>query len=324
MIRVSNSKLKTWRRCPKKYDYKYMQGLRPKQKYVQLERGSWIHSLLEAHYNGEDWRLTHADLTRDFYNLFEEMREPLGDLPTECARIMTAYLRRYAKEDSRLVTVDTELDEIITLPNGLELQIIVDWIVEDTETGLLWAWDHKTRKNFAHYDDMSLDPQLSLYYYGLEQMGYTPMGGVGYNELRTKPPRVPPLLKDGTLSVAKIDTDVRTYREAIRANGLDEADYREMLLKLIRRERTDPFFRRTKLPKDPPVLKQMVKETTQTAQEIMAAEKRSRFPRTFIPNSCKWDCEFRDVCIVELHGGDAEPMKKMNFERRKRGESRKK
>lgn len=319
-MRISNSKAKTWRRCPKKYEFKYEMELRPKRKSVQLERGSWLHDLLQHHYDGEDWKTRHKELTEEFYNLFEEEREDLGDLPTECGRIMRAYLRTYKHEDSRFRVVDSELDEIYPLPNGLKIHVIVDLIWEDLVDGGLWIVDHKTRKNIGDDTSMLLDPQLTVYYYILEQMGYLPLKGVIYNEICTKPPVVPQLLKRGGLSKRKnIATDVATYMREIRRHGLDPNDYAD-ILRHIAAHQHNRFFRRTMIPKDPPVLKTMMKEMVHTAQEIREGQKRSRYPRTFIQGQCKWDCEYLDLCLTQLHGGDMEPLIKMNFERRKRGE----
>src|SRR6478736_7737799 len=236
-MRLSNSKERTWRRCPKKYEFKYIYKLRPKKRVVQLERGSWIHDLLMHHYDGHDWEAQHKVLTKKFYALFEEEREELGDLPVECQRIMKSYLRTYKEEDKQYRVVDSELDEIITLPNGLRFQIIVDLILEDIRTGDLIAWDHKTRKNFSDTDSMLLDPQLTRYFWGLQHMGYKPLVGVGYNEIRTKPPTVPRLLKSGGLSRAmNIDTDVWTYGSELRKHGLDLSEYQGILTHIARNQ----------------------------------------------------------------------------------------
>jgi hypothetical protein len=317
-IRVSNSKVKTWRRCPNKFRYKYVEKLEPRIKGVALERGSWIHELLQYHYDGEDWKALHKKRTMEFYQLFEEQREELGDLPTECLRVMNSYLRHWKEEDSHYTVVDSELNEYVDLGNGITLQIVVDLIVEDKRSGLLWAWDHKTRKNFESTENMLLDPQLTLYFRGLELLGYKPLGGVTYNEIRTKPPTVPKLLVSGGLSKAKsIDTDVRTYMAEIRRLGLDPADYSDILRHLARNQH-ERFFRRQNLPKDPPMIRTMMRELKQSAAEIQRAQRNNAFPRTFIPQSCKWDCEYKALCIAELHGADISSLVKMNF--RKRGQ----
>src|SRR4051812_32060336 len=119
-MRLSNSKVKTFRRCERQYYYKYVKKLRPKRKAVQLERGTWIHEMLQAHYDGEGWKGVWQDLTLEFNNLFEEEREDLGDLPGETKRIMRSYLRRWKSEDASWTVIDSEMNETWPLANGLD------------------------------------------------------------------------------------------------------------------------------------------------------------------------------------------------------------
>jgi hypothetical protein len=312
-MEISNSKLNTYRRCPNKYRYRYVLKLRPKARKIQLERGSWVHELLMVHNDGEDWKARHRQLTKKFNSLWDEEREDLGDLPGECARIMFAYLRTYRTDAQRYRVIDSELDEVVTLPNGLRLNVVVDVVLEDKLEGGIWIRDYKTRDKFTRAENMMLDPQMTLYFWSMEEMGYKPMRGAEYDEIRTKAPSVPPLNKDGSLSKAKkIDTDVFTYMREIQRYGLDPADYTD-ILRHIAINQKDRFFRRTPLPKDPPVIRTTMTEAVQTAQAIQLAEQKGRFPRTY-DTSCTWQCEYRDLCITELYGGNIEPMAKMYFD----------
>lgn len=312
-MRVSNSRIKVFRRCPKQYEFKYIMGLRSKRKSVQLERGSWIHELLMIDADGEDWRDHHSILTKKFYNLFEEERESLGDLPRECARIMRSYKRTYGRDEKRYLTIDSEMDEIVTLPNGLQLHMIIDRIVWDRKLKGMWIWDYKTRKTFEESDNNLLDPQGGLYYDGLRKMGgYEPILGFVLDEIRTKAPAIPALLKSGQLSKRKnIDTDVWTYMSAIRRHDLNPTNYAD-ILRLIAARQKDRFFRRVAIPKDPPLRRALRNEALQTASSIERAVELGEYPRTF-DKSCAWMCDYRDICIADLMGGDISSMIKMNF-----------
>lgn len=321
MMQLSNSKTKTYRRCPNQFRYKYPMKLRPKAKKVHLEKGTWCHALLQAYYEGKNWKKVHKRFTRDFNNLWEEIREELGDLPGECLRIMKGYLRNYPNDKKRYRVIDAEMDEVVVLPNGLRLNIIVDLILEDLVEGGLCFWDHKFRGKLGDPNDMMLDPQLTLYFWGLEKMGYTDMRYGLYNEVRTKVPTVPKLLRAGGLSKAKaIDTDEYTYQKAIHDNNLDPSEYSEILQHIATNEKTR-FFRRTPIPKDPPVLRTTLKEFVDTAIEIQRAEKENRYPRSF-DHSCKYSCDYKDLCIAELHGADIKSIIRQNFEVSKRGTQR--
>lgn len=309
-FKISNSKARTWRRCPKKYEYKYVQRLRPKAKAIPLERGTWLHELLQTFYDGKDWHKTHKRLVKEFNSLFEDERALLGDMPGDCARIMRSYVRQYEAEDGNLKIVDTELNEYITLPNGLRVQVIVDLVYED-HMGL-WCMDHKFRGRFENVENMRLDPQLTVYYWALEALGY-PCVGTVYNEVLTKPPTVPKLTKSsGRLEKRQnIFTDQYTYASAVKAHGFDLADYTDILRKIGMRQR-DRFFRRTYLPRDDAQVRNAIRDLNWTAQEIMDGERRSRFPRSF-DKSCAFGCDYQDVCLTQYHGGDAETMIKQYF-----------
>lgn len=312
-MRLSNSKMKTYQRCPNRYRYKYILKLRPKAKALPLEKGSWMHALLQAHYEGKKWTKVHKRLTKNFINLLDEIREELGDLPGECKRLMLSYVRQYPNDFDRYRVIDVEMDEIVTLPNGLKLQVIIDVIVEDILEGGLWVMDHKFRGKLAEPIDMVLDPQLTLYYWALEFMGYKDLRGALYNEVRTATPKTPDILKSGELSQRKnIDTDVFTYMNAIKQHELDPADYSEILTHIATNEEVR-WFRRTPIPKDPPVLKTVMRELVETAQEIQTAERTDKYRRT-TDKSCNWGCEFRNVCVAELHGADISSIVKADFE----------
>lgn len=314
-MRVSHSRVKTWRRCEKQFDFKYVQGLRKKAKNKNLAMGSWVHELLMYYRDGQDWLAHHRQLEKKFNQYFEEEREALGhDMPDQCLRLVRSYIRAHGKQDQRAYTViDTEMDEIVTLPNGLEVNVIIDLIVEDRKGGI-WGWDYKTRTKFDPKDLILLDPQYSLYYDAMEIMGYTPLRGFVVDEIRKKAPTVPKLLKSGGLSKAKnIDTDVWTYMAAIREQGENPDDY-ATILQHIATNQLDRFYRRTYIPKDPPVLRAVREELIESAREIENKTKRRHpiFPRA-VDSSCVYMCDYRDLCIIELHGGDTDLMKKKLF-----------
>lgn len=312
-MRVSNSKVKTWRRCPKQFEFKYVMGLRPKQRKFHLELGSWVHDLLMTRADGHDWKLRHRVLKAKFDNLFEEEKEDLGDLPAEAQRLFRSYLRTYEKKDKDHRVIDTEMDEIITMPSGVEFNFIIDEIYEDSEG--LWLRDHKTVSKFMPKDFMLLDAQLTRYFYCAEKMGYTPLMGVEFNEIRTKAPTVPHRNQNGMLSQAKnIDTDYWTYLAEIKKLNQSPKLYMETLRRLW--EQDEKFFRRSRLPKDRPVTEQMMIELDMAVDEIAEAEHFNRFPRT-PDKSCEWMCDYKDICIIDLQGGDISSAVKSKYETRK-------
>ena len=305
----SNARLKTYRRCPNQYRMRYILGLKKKRKELPLFRGDWLHQLLEVHYTGGDWEERQASLEAEFFRLFEEEREELGDLPTETRRIFTSYLMRWAREDKGMTVIDAEIDEEVELPNGEKFRLIIDLLVEEHGSGL-WIWDHKTVGKFMPSNFMLIDSQLARYFWGAKQMGYN-VRGILFNELITKPPTVPETLKSGRLTQRRnLRCDVYTYYRTIKELGQEPGSYKDMLLHL--KSQQDEWFRRTRLPKDPALTQRTVAEMLMTIGEIHRATKDGHFPRTPM-KSCVWDCAFADPCMIELMGGDISDVVKSRY-----------
>ena len=307
---MSNSRHKTYRRCPKQYEFKYIMGLKPKSKAIALERGSWLHKLLEVHYDGGDWKVAHRELTDEFNGYFIEEREELGDLPSECERLFKSYLMNYPDDRKLYKVIDTELDEVITLPNGLRFRMIIDKIIEE-EDGGLWLVDYKTVKNFLPPDFILLDAQLSRYFWGAEHMGYTPLRGVMFDEIRTVAPTLPRQLKTGGLERRKnIRCDVYTYFRELKRLGIDIKPYKPFLAYL--QSKNYEWFRRTRLPKDRPMLLQTMRELDGTARQIRESEETDNWPRS-VMKDCQWDCSFLELCALQLTGANIGPTIKMRY-----------
>jgi hypothetical protein len=311
---LSNSRVKTWRRCPKQFEYKYVLGLKPRKLSIHLERGTWLHDLLQHHYDGESWYARHKQLTKEFYLLFEEEREDLGDLPTDVERLFRSYLYNYRIEDRSWRVIDSELDEIVTLPNGLRFRMIVDLVVEEPDGGI-WIVDHKSVGRFLPPDFLLLDAQLGRYFWGMEKLGYTPLRGVLFNEIITKAPTLPKFIHKGTqLEKRKnLHCDFYTYYKMLQDNDLAIGPHVAFLRHL--RRQNDQWFRRTPLAKDAPLMRRLMKELVWSAREIKAAEETDAFPRT-VSKDCQWDCSFLEPCAIQLMGGDASASFKLRYTNR--------
>lgn len=305
----THSMLKTMRHCPRQAYYKYALRLKPQILGRPLRFGTWMHSLLEAHYKGEDWREKHKELTIAFSKLFDEEKEKVGDLPRDCFRTMLSYLWHY--QDDPWTVHDVEFMLEVDLPDGSIYRCKLDMLVEN-QYGL-WIVDHKNHKKLPDIDFRMLDAQSALYIWAALK-NKIPVQGHIWNYLRSKPPTIPAAVYGGTrLSRSAIDTDFPTYARAIKKYGLDKADYADRL-RYYKAQRyvpgemqTSPFFRRDVLEKSPRMLRQVASEAYQTHLRMHSyhwdrVEMIERNPS----NSCKFMCSYLDVCTAELFGGNAE------------------
>lgn len=314
-FRISNSKANCYRRCPRQFKFRYVEKLKKKRTALPLKKGSWIHELLMTHYDGHDWTVKHKELTREFNKLLIEEREEYGDLPTECARIMRSYVDNYREEDKHFKVLDTEIDAMVELPNGDTFNFIIDLILEEDDGGI-WLEDHKNVSTLMDDDFMLLDTQLAKYVWGAAQIGYPDVRGVMFNELCTKAPTMPSVLEDGGLTQRKnLQCDVYTYYREIKRLGLDPKDYGKFLKHL--RGQSTKWFRRTRMPRDKPMVERTIRELLWTCDDIKRAEATDRFPRA-VDKSCTWMCEYLHPCVVEMQGGDIDEITRLQFTTAKR------
>ena len=328
---TTHSMLKTYLRCPKQAQYKYAERLKPKRisaRQMPLRRGTWFHRLLELYYRGEDWRAEHIVLTEKYAGLFDEEKEALGDLPTECMRLMRSYLWHYGADKSDPYhgwkVIDTELTLECPWPDGEGVyRCRLDVLAED-QYGL-FIGDHKTNKRLPGHTTRVLDAASALYLWCARENGLDVYGFL-WNYIRTKAPTVPKLVYQGTarerLSTAAIDTDYPTMVRAIKSYGIEKTDkWDRGQVAALKAQRwhdgmvqTSPFFRRTMLEKDDDMIAGVVATAMRTRDRMRAdgwdaPETIERVADT----SCDWMCDYTSLCETELFGGDGKRLRRQDF-----------
>lgn len=329
---TTHSMLKAYLSCPKAAQYKYAERLKPRRltsKETALQRGTWLHELLQVHYEGGDWKVRHAELTAKFNRLMDEEREELGDLPTECRRIMVSYLWHYGADKTDPMhgwkVLGAEMTFEAVWPDsedGLDIyRCRVDLLVED-EYGLLIV-DHKTHKQLPGHTFRTLDAASPLYIWAARESGYD-VRGFQWNYLRTKAPSVPHMVYVGKpnerLSAAAIDTDYPTYARAIKANGLDHtAEPYRSKLRHYKSQRwvagapqTSPFFQRVILEKDDEMVARAVATAMRTRDRMHGDYDDWDVVERNMGRPCDW-CRFRDICTTEMFGGNGDHLRRKQF-----------
>lgn len=209
---ITHSMLKTFRRCPKCAEYKYVHRLKPKLLKTPLKRGTWVHALLEAHGNGEDWRKVHAKYSAEFDRLFDEEKDYYGDMPNEISRIMESYMWHYKNDPWKYIANEFTLEA--EFPDGTLYRGKVDALVEN-QFGL-WLVDHKTHRSLPDLSFRLRDSQSALYLWAARESGLNVQGFI-WNYIRWKAPSTPKLLtKADRISDSACDTDYPTFVKALK------------------------------------------------------------------------------------------------------------
>jgi hypothetical protein len=200
---------------------------------------------------------------------------------------------------------------------------VIDLIVLDTTDDGIWCFEHKTVKKDLPTEEFKMtDFQTTIYLYVMEvladRLGYNKdqIRGVILDYIKTTPPTIPEILKDGTLSKRKIKCDRYTYLECIKKIGGDPADYEEILEYMD----TNVFYKRVPLTKSPALLKMTLEEFINCGKQIRAISGKA------VTRNLSWTCdrprcEYRDLCIAEMQGLDTSMIIKLNFETSKEDEN---
>lgn len=322
----THSMMTTMRRCPQQFAYKYVERLKPRRVSAPLKRGTWLHALLEAHYRGDDWEAVHAAHSAAYGELMDEEKDALGDLPSECERIMRSYLWHWREgpyrreDDPRWRVVDVEMMVQVELPDGREYRARIDLLAED-EHGLVVV-DHKSHKTLPDLSYRLADSQGLLYLWALRKLGY-PVKRFMWNYLRTKAPTKPQMIKDGSrLSARQIETDYPTARRAVEEYGLSVKDrtINRWLVGLQRQRwnpgtiQTSPFFRRETVERTDDQLERMAASAIHTGNR--ALEYPWEWPQLVERNTsrdCRFRCSYTRLCETEIFGGNSDNVRRLDF-----------
>lgn len=318
----THSMLKTFRRCPKQAEFKYVHRLKPRLLGGPLKRGTWVHLLLEEHHSGRDWRILHKKLSHQFSQLFDEEKDFYGDMPTEIAHLMSSYVWHYKNDPWKVHKTEFQVEA--PFPDGTIYRGKIDALIEN-QFGF-WLVDHKTHKSLPDHNFRLLDAQSALYLWAAQWMGIPVLGFI-WNYIRWKAPSTPAILKDGSrLSKSPCDTDYPTYYRALKQYQQDypnfkiTEEYRERAryLQSLRYQpggaQASSFFRRDVLEKSPEMIERVALENYHTARRMNAYDfQKGAAVERVVERSCTFNCSFVDLCTVDLMGGNTRPLIKQNY-----------
>ena len=320
-LEVSQSTIKTWRRCRAKYNYRYVQLIERKRPVLQLIRGTMIGKCLDAialhrvDPKSPKWQLALEPYRKQYAKLFAAEQEHYGDPIAEVERIISRYEQVYAGDGFTYQKgpdgSPCELSVKVDLLPGVVFTGSIDKMPRDKQ-GRIWDMDHKSHKNIPDAENRFADIQQVLYMWAAPLSGYPKLSGVIWDYLRTKPPAIPEQLKNGELTRRKnIDTDYDTYLAEVTRLKLNPKDYLEILTPLKSRGSMD-FFQRVQLPNPPAVLiNNIVADLKSTAAEIhkLGGSDKTR--------SLAFDCnrcEYNLVCQSDIRGLDSSFIRKTDYQ----------
>lgn len=308
-LRVSHSRLKTWKTNHYDHYMKYVEKLVPKAKSSPLIRGSIIHECLEAYYNGKSWKKVLDRFEKDFYqDTFEEERVMLGDIPKMARELLENYFYYYEEEDEEVEYIHNEFHFDLPLTKDINLEGYIDAVVRD-KNGDIWVKDYKTYSRMKDRDFFVFNPQSAIYLWAMKELGMEAKGII-WDVIKAKEPNKPKITaKTGKVSLSKLDSTPYTVRKGIEELGFNPEDYEEF----ISNHRFEDYFSRYKIRMNQSTVDFFMEDVRSTAQQILERgdkDKDMNLDTTF-------GSSYKEIWQAEAMGMDSSYIIKKRFEKRK-------
>ena len=344
---VSVSQLQTFLSCKRKWQYNYIEGLKPRVERSYLTVGKLCHKGMQVAMQNlwkdqkagldttlegglfRSWLSSGVRAIYDEWDYYMEMTEFLDEELAEINQTVvdaeSVFRQAFEEFEPWKYEVLTLCDKGHPIP-ALELHFkvpcpptkglhgYIDAILRDKETGFTWCTDYKFRKSLAPDEDEAFNIQNAVYSYACQKMGIDITGTMTWQHVNT-PASDPAILKDGKISRAKIKTTWRHYEEFCVNHGQDPADY---YVEMEEKLRDIEWFRAT--------LEYRNKETVETiwhecvvpaARGVKSAwGKNANNFRSMYPWNCRVGCPYQSICQAELRGYDAEAIREREYVKR--------
>jgi hypothetical protein len=305
MQRMTNSRLRAYRRCPRLHHYSYNLGIRPAVAHENLSFGTLVHAALEA------WWLASAESPEDRLNaaLLPLEKEP-DPFTRARARVMIyGYHERWidASDEYETVAVEREFEIPLVNPStGAESRTFtlagkVDAIVRKRATGEFYLMEHKTSAEDVspgsdYWARLVMDSQVSIYIGAAASS--EPVQGCLYDVLGKpgqKPLQATPEADRKYTKPTKAEPTPRLYANQRESDETVE-EYESRMLEHVA-SNVDRYYARSTVVRFGSELQAAAADTWHAARMIREAQILDRHPRN--PDACHTrgsTCIFFGVC----------------------------
>ena len=341
---VSVSQLQTFLSCRKKWEYNYIEGLKPRVERSYLTIGKLCHKGMQeamrsawmSQKRGDDqhwysWRDAGIKaIEREWQEYVDSntfLEEEMPDIEKTLGDAISVFSQAYGEFEPWKYEVVTLCDKGRPIP-ALELHFkvpcpptkglhgYIDAILRDRETGFTWCVDYKFRKSLSPDDDEAFNIQNAVYAYACQKMGVKITGTMTWQHVNT-PAAEPAILKDGKISRAKIKTTWAKYEQFCIEHGQDPQDY---FLEMEEKLKDIEWYRATLEYRNPETIDRIWKEcVVPVAKQVKAAHsKKADNFRSLYPWNCRVGCPYQSICQAELRGYDADAIREREYVKRVR------
>lgn len=287
METLTNSSLKTFRECPRKYSFKYEQRYESTMKSEALYFGTVWHAGLEA------W-----GKSRDLDEAIEAINDALFDktaydeyLESKVIALIEGYHERYKDEPYAIIAREKPFVAPVLNPETaresklFQQEGIIDALLSDRKGRIFLKESKTTSDDISPESDywrrLLMDSQVSTYYLGAEANGFQ-IDGCLYDVVKKPTIRPKQVGKEiDPVDPKRIETPQEFY-ERLRADIAERPDF---------------YYARKEIPRSRFDLEEHLFDVWHTGQSIQTYRKVNKWPRN--TSSCMTitsKCEFFEVC----------------------------
>ena len=294
---LTNSRLKTFRQCPRLHQLRYVEGYRPSVEAAALHFGTLMHLALEAWWTAPDdsQRLTLA------LEALESEADPYDRAKAQA--LMNGYDARWLNEPYEVIAVEVSFAAPLVHPrSGVTSPAFrqggkIDGIALDTRTNRKLLVEHKTSSEdlsagSSYWQNLRLDSQISIYFEGARSLGHD-VDGCLYDVIGK--PTIKPAKATPTES-RKYTKDGKLYANQRDRDETPE-EYRARLMEDIAANPND-YYQRQEVVRIGDELAEAAEDVWTTGALIQLSLASGRAPRN--PDNChrigRGACSFFEVC----------------------------
>jgi hypothetical protein len=261
-----------------------------------LTFGKIVHEALDKFANAEDWQEA-LDVDAD-----EEVRDTARIIMTEYflhwPEDSLTYIRRKGRAAEHEFNVE--------ISDGIIAKGRIDAFGK--AKNMRWLVEHKTFSKMMTDDHRWRNLQSAVYIRVVDMMGWPAVEGTLWDNIRSKTPMRPEVLKSGKLSQRQLDTLPTAVLETLAELGLDPRDYEHLMEGAVRNR--SEYFKRIFNPTKSSVVDILFADFVETARDV--ADNHGKTKVKSIDNHCEW-CEFESICRAELQGSDVDYVKEREY-----------
>lgn len=337
---VSVSQLQTFLSCKRKWQYNYIENLKPRVERSYLTIGKLCHkgmqtamhmlwgfpmaSLEQLTQAGLEAMYQEGERYMEITPMLDEELPDFTQMRNDAAEVFAQALEEFEPWKYEVMPMyknnrpfpALELHFKVPCPPTKGLHGYIDAILKDKETGFTWCVDYKFRKSLSPDEDEAFNVQNAVYAYACQKMGIEITGTMTWQHINT-PAAEPAILKDGRISRAKIKTTWAKYEQFCIEHGQDPQDY---YLEMEEKLRDIEWCRATLEYRNPETIDRIWKECVlPVARQVKAAHgKKADNFRSLYPWNCRVGCPYQSICQAELRGYDADAIREREYVKRVR------